>query len=186
MGSTSDIRKGLVINYKGELVKIIEFLHIKTARGGTKIRTKMKNIRSGQVIDNTFRSGEKIETVRLEAKAMQYLYHDGLNYIFMDNNTYEQIPISEEIIAESAQYLKENEILKVLFNGDNPIDLELPIFVELKVIKTDPGIKGDTVSGGTKPATLETDYVVNVPLFINEGDILRIDTRDGNYSERVN
>jgi len=186
LGSTSDIRKGLVINYKGELVKIVEFLHIKTARGGAKIRTKMKNIRSGQVIDNTFRSGEKIETVRLEAKAMQYLYHDGLNYIFMDNNTYEQIPISEEVIAKSAQYLKENEILKVLFNGDNPIDLELPIFVELKVIKTDPGIKGDTVSGGTKPATLETDYVVNVPLFINEGDILRIDTRDGNYSERVN
>ncbi len=185
MASTSDIKNGLVIRYKDDLVKIVEFQHVKTARGGAKIRTKMKNIRSGQVIDNTFRSGEKLDVVRLEAKKMQYLYNDGMNYVFMDNETYEQVVVSDLIFESYAPFVKENDVVKVLFEVDNPIDIEIPTHVELKIAKTEPGVKGDTVSGGSKPAEMETGLKVNVPLFLNEGELIKIDTRDGSYCERV-
>lgn len=185
LATTSDIRNGLVINYDGDLVKIIEFQHVKTARGGARVRTKFKNIRTGQVVDNTFRSGEKIDIVRLEAKEMQYLYKDGSSYIFMNNETYDQIPLSEEIFKEISQFIKESEVIKVLLHNEKPIDVEIPIFVNLEVLTTEPGIKGDTVTGASKPAVLETGYTIQVPLFINEGDKIRIDTRTGSYCERV-
>lgn len=185
MATTSDIRNGLVINYNGDLVKIIEFQHVKTARGGARVRTKFKNIRTGQVIDNTFRSGEKIDIVRLEAKEMQYLYKDGPNYIFMNTETYEQISLSEEIFKEASQFVKENDVVKILFHNEGPIDIEIPIFVNLEVSNTEPGMKGNTVTGASKPAVLETGYTIQVPLFINKGDKIRIDTRTGSYCERV-
>ncbi len=186
MTKTSDIKNGMVIKYKEALVRIVEFQHVKTARGGARIRTKLKNILTGQVVDNTFRSGEKLDEVRLEARKLQYSYYDGVNHVFMDQETYEQTDISDDLFKNVTNFIKENEIVKILFTEGNAVDIEPPTHVELKVKATDPGLKGDRVTNATKPATLETGYVVAVPLFINVGDILKIDTRDGNYCERVN
>lgn len=158
---------------------------MKPGKGGAFVRTKLKNVRTGRVSDNTFRAGEKIEIARLDSKEMQYLYHDGLNYIFMDIVTYEQFPLPYEIFKDSLRFIKENTMVKVLFHGDIAIDVEIPIFVELEVISTDPGFKGDTATSGYKPATLETGYTLQVPLFINTNDKVRVDTRTGNYCERV-
>ena len=185
MASTTDIRNGLVVNLNGELLKVIEFQHVKMARGGARIRTKFKNIRTGQVVDNTFRSGEKINIVRLEAVAMQYLYHDGVSYIFMNTETYDQVPLSDDIFKEASNFIKENEVIKVLFHGSEAIDIEIPAHVNLEISDTEPGIKGDTVTGGAKTAALETGYTIQVPLFINVGDKVRVDTRNGSYCERI-
>ena len=185
MAKTNDIKNGLVIRYKGELVKIIEFLHQKMGRGGAKIKTKMKSIETGNIVENTFRSGESIEIVRLDAKQVQYSYHDGLNNVFMDMETYDEIYISDEVFKEAKPFVKESEIVKILFDGTNPVDIDIPSHVELEVTETEPGLKGDRVSGATKPATLQTGLTINVPLFINNGDILKIDTRNSNYMERV-
>lgn len=185
MASTTDIRNGLIINLNGELLKIIEFQHVKVARGGAKIRTKLRNIRTGQVVDNTFRSGEKIDAVRLEAVAMQYLYHDGNNYIFMNNETYDQIPLSDALFEDASHFVKETELVKVLFYGSEAVDIEIPPHVNLEVTDTDPGLKGDTVTGASKSAVLETGYTIQVPLFINVGDKIRVDTRTGRYCERI-
>ncbi|HOU17275.1 MAG TPA: elongation factor P [Candidatus Marinimicrobia bacterium] len=185
MATTADIKNGLVINFNGDLVKVIEFQHIKLGRGGARVWTKFKKIRTGQVIENTFRSGEKIDIVRLEAVEMQFLYRDGSDYVLMNTETFEQITVPEEIFKDAAQFIKENELVKVTFFDGKPIDVEVPIFVNLKVVKTEPGKKGDTVTGASKPAVLETGYTVQVPLFINAGDIIRIDTRSGQYCERV-
>jgi len=185
LATTADIKNGLVINFNGDLVKVIEFQHIKLGRGGARVWTKFKKIRTGQVIENTFRSGEKIDIVRLEAVEMQFLYRDGSDYVLMNTETFEQITMPEEIFKDAAQFIKENELVKVTFFEGKPIDVEVPIFVNLKVVKTEPGIKGDTVTGASKPAILETGYTVQVPLFINAGDIIRIDTRSGQYCERV-
>jgi elongation factor P len=185
VAKTSDIRNGLVIRYKGELVKIVEFLHQKMGRGGAKIKCKMKSIETGNIIENTFRSGETIDTVRLEAKKVQYSYFDGLNHVFMDQDTYEEIFINEDIFSEVKPYVKESEVVKILFDGTTPVGLEAPPHVELEVTETEPGIKGDRVSGATKPATCQTGLTVNVPLFINNGDVIKIDTRTGDYMERV-
>lgn len=186
MAKTSDIRNGLVIRYKGELVKIVEFLHQKMGRGGAKIKCKMKSIETGNIVENTFRSGETIETVRLEAKKVQYSYFDGLNHVFMDQDTYEEIYISDDIFSDAKVFIKEGELVKILFDGTNPVDIEVPSHVELEVTETEPGIKGDRVSSATKPATCQTGLTVNVPLFINIGDVIKIDTRDGgSYMERV-
>ena len=185
MATTADIKNGLVINFNGDLVKIIEFQHIKLGRGGARVWTKFKKIRTGQVIENTFRSGEKIDIVRLEAVEMQFLYRDGSDYVLMNTETFEQITVPEEIFKDAAQFIKENELVKVTFFEGKPIDVEVPIFVNLKVVKTEPGMKGDTVTGASKPAVLETGYTVQVPLFISAGDIIRIDTRSGQYCERV-
>ena len=185
MASTTDIRNGLVINLNGELVTIIEFQHIKTARGGAKIRTKLRNVRTGQVLDNTFRSGEKLDVVRLEAQEMQYLYKEGDHFIFMNSETYEQIPLGIEIFREASKFIKENAIVKILFDGSTPVDIDIPVFVTLEVTETEPGMKGDTVTGGSKQAIVETGSSVPVPLFIEVGDKIRVDTRSGKYCERV-
>jgi len=185
LATTADIRNGLVINFNGEPVKVIEFQHIKLGRGGARVWTKFKKIRTGQVIENTYRSGEKIDIVRLEAVEMQFLYREGTDYVLMNTETFEQITLPSEIFKDAAQFIKENETVKVTFLEEKPIDVEVPIFVNLKVVKTEPGLKGDSVTGASKPAVLETGYTVQVPLFINTGDVVRIDTRTGQYCERV-
>ncbi len=183
--STSDFRKGLKIELNGEPFLMVDFQHVKPGKGGAFVRTRLKSLISGNVIDKTFRSGEKVETPDLEERAMQYLYPDGDSFVFMDNETYEQLIINKDAMGNATEFLKENTNVNILFHNQKPIGVELPNFVELEVVKTDPGIKGDTASGGSKPATLETGAIVQVPLFIKEGDILKIDTRDGSYIERV-
>ncbi len=185
MYSPSDFRRGLKIEFKGEPYAIVEFLHVKPGKGGAFIRTKLKNLITGRVLDETFRSQDKIGRPDLEEKDMQYLYKDRDGYCFMDNDTYEQVILSEEQVSDYTNFLHENLNISVLYFNGEPIGLELPLTVELAVAQTDPGFKGDTASGGGKPATLETGLVVQVPFFINEGDRLKIDTRTGEYMERV-
>lgn len=186
MISTSDFRKGLKVEFKGEPYEIIDFLHVKMGRGGAIVRTKMKSLKTGNVLEETFRSGEKLEAPQLEERKMQYLYvQEGL-YYFMDEETYEQIPLNAEQLGEARKFLKENMIVGILYYKGVPLSVELPTFVDLVVVKTDPaGFKGDTASGGNKPATLETGAVVKVPFHINEGDTIRVDTRKSEYIERV-
>ena len=185
MVSTSEFRNGMVIQLNGELFSIVEFQHVKPGKGVAFVRTRLKNVRTGAVLDQTFRSGDKVEDVRLERKAMQYLYgSEGMHY-FMDVETYDQIAFPRETIEEVLRFLKENETVSVLTADEEPIGVELPFFVDLRVVKTDPGIRGDTATGGSKPATLETGTVVQVPLFMNEGDVIKVDTRTGEYIERV-
>ncbi len=186
MYSTADFKKGLKIEFNGEPYEIVDFQHVKMGRGGAIVRTKMKNLKTGYITENTFRSGEKVGKPNLEEKEMQFLYKSDNDYIFMDNETYEQFSISETLIGDSKDYLLENMNVRILFFEGRPIGIELPTFVEIKVVETVPGIKGDTVSGGSKPAKLETGATIQVPLFINEGDIIKIDTRTGTYIERVN
>ncbi len=185
MYSTSDFKKGLKIEVEGKPFMIVDFLHVKPGKGGAFVRTKLKNMVTGNVIDRTFRAGEKVGRPDLVEKEMQYLYYqDGLYYM-MDNETYDQIPLTEDQVGDSRLFLKENVNVKVLFFNNEPIGLELPNFVELKVVKTEPGVKGDTASGGTKPAEVESGATVQVPLFINEEDVIKVDTRTGEYIERI-
>jgi elongation factor P len=184
--STSDFRKGLKVEFKGEPCEIIDFQHVKMGRGGAIIRTKLKSLRTGSVLEETFRSGEKLETPKLEEKKMQYLYKQDGMYYFMDEETYEQVPLTAEQLGEAKKFLKENMVIDMLYWRESPLSVELPTFVELLVVKTDPaGFKGDTASAGGKPATLETGAVVKVPFHINEGDTIRVDTRTAEYIERV-
>ncbi len=186
MFATSDFKKGLKVEFKGEPCEIIDFQHVKMGRGGAIVRTKMKNLKTGAVLEETFRSGEKLERPGLEEKAMQYLYNQGDEYFFMDMETYEQIPLAISLLGDSRSFMKENMTVKVLYHKDSPISVELPTFVELVIAKTAPaGFKGDTASGGGKPATLETGAVVRVPFHINEGDTIKVDTRTSEYIERV-
>jgi elongation factor P len=185
MYSTADFRKGLRIEWEGKPFLIVEFQHVKPGKGGAFVRTKLKNLINGRVIDQTFRSGEKVGRPDLEEKEMQYLYREGDKLIFMDNNSYDQVEMTRDQVGDPAQFLQENINVKVLYYKQQPLGVELPTFVELLVTATDPGIKGDTASGGSKPATLETGAVIQVPLFIAEGDKLRIDTRTGEYIERA-
>ncbi len=186
MYSTSDFRKGLKVEFKGDPYIIVDFLHVKPGKGGAFIRTKMKNLVSGRVLEETFRSGEKLEKPDLEEKNVQYLYADPKDgYVFMDEDTYEQMHLTEEQVGDSRFYLLENMSLMInLFQG-RPIGLDLPTTVNLEVTKSDPGLRGDTATGATKPATMSTGLVVQVPLFINEGDTLKIDTRSGEYIARA-
>jgi elongation factor P len=184
--STSDFRKGLKIEFKGEPCEIIDFQHVKMGRGGAIVRTKMKSLKTGSVLEQTFRSGEKLETPRLEEKRMQYLYMQDGMYYFMEEETYEQIPLSSDQLGDAKKFLKDNTVATILYYKGTPLSVELPTFVELVVTSTDPvGFKGDTASGGNKPATLETGAVVKVPFHINEGDTIKIDTRTSEYIERV-
>jgi len=185
MYSTSDFRKGLKIELEGRPFLIVDFLHVKPGKGGAFIRTRLKNMETGQVLEKTFRSGEKVERPDLVEREMQYLYQDSEGYCFMDNNNYEQFFIDGEHLGDSKDFLKENVDVKMLFFNNKPIGIELPIFVELDITQTDPGVRGDTATGATKPAILETGVVIQVPLFINEGDRVKIDTRTGDYVERV-
>ncbi len=185
MADTSDFRNGLIIKFRNELYTITDFLHVKPGKGGAFVRSTLKNLKTGRVLENTFRSGESIEIVRVERRKYQYLYRESDSLICMDNETYEQYPLSKNYFGDSVDYLKESEEVEVLLNGDDIISVDIPIFVQLKVIETEPGFKGDTATGATKPAKLETGVSVNVPLFINADDILKIDTRTGAYVERI-
>ncbi len=185
MISTGNFRKGSKIEFKGDPYEIIDFQHVKIGRGGAIVRTKMKNLRTGSIIDETFKGGEKIKTPDLEEKSMQYLYNQDDMYFFMDTENYEQTPLTPEQLGKSKKFLKENMVVKILFYGSTPITVDIPIFVELKIKNTAPGVKGDTASGGSKPAVLETGITVKVPFHLNEGDIIKLDTRTSEYVERV-
>lgn len=185
MATTTDFYPGMVIKYEGELYELVEFQHVNPGNWRAFVRAKLKGIKSGKSFENRFRAGETIEQVRVERKLMQYLYHDGAGYVCMDSENYEQISVPEESIGKQSQFLKENTDVEILFDGSNILGFELPVTVDLVVTSTVPGVKGDTATGGTKPATMDTGATVNVPLFVNEGDKIRIDTRTGNYIERV-
>jgi elongation factor P len=182
--STAEFKKGLKIQFDGEPYSIVDFQHVKPGKGGAFVRTKLRHMRLGRVIDNTFRAGEKVELVDFEEKRMQYLYKDD-RYHFMDLETYDQISLSPDEIGDARDFLKENTEVEILFIDASPASVELPNFIELAIVKTDPGIRGDTASGGSKPATLETGAVIQVPLFLNEGDVVKVDTRSGDYLGRV-
>jgi elongation factor P len=185
MASTADFRNGMVINLEGTAFRIVEFQHVKPGKGGAFVRTKLKNVVSGAVIERTYRSGEKFDEIRLERQDAQFLYSDGDLYHFMDVETYEQFSMSAAQVGEDARFLKENGTVKMLNRDGNPFLIELPSHVVLTVTRTEPGVKGDTATGATKPAEMETGLVVSVPLFIEEGDQLKIDTRTAEYLERV-
>lgn len=183
--STADFKNGKAIVIDGKPYVIIEFQHVKPGKGGAFVRTKVRDLRTGRVNDLTFRSGEKFDELRLEQKEMQFLYSDSDEFHFMDNETYEQLTLSQEVVGEAARWLKESDLATLQYAGDELIGVEAQMFVELEVTDTEPGFKGDTVSGANKPATLETGAVINVPMFINTGDVLKVDTRDGRYITRV-
>jgi elongation factor P len=183
--STNSFKNGMCISSKGKLWVIVEFQHVKPGKGGAFVRTKLKEVGSGRVVEETFRAGEKVEDVRMETKQMQYLYAEGDAYHFMDNDSYEQVELQREFLGDAAQWLKDGDTVSVLLAGGDLIGVEPPMFVELEVVETEPGFKGDTVQGGTKPATLQTGALVQVPMFVNAGDAVRIDTRDGRYVTRV-
>lgn len=182
--STADFKKGLRIVFDGQPYVIVEFQHVKPGKGGAFIRTKLKHMKQGRVIDNTFRSGEKVELVDFDEKHMQFLYRDE-RYHFMDMETFEQVSLSRDEVGDAAAYLQENTEVDVLYIDGAAAAVELPTFVELVIARTDPGVRGDTAQGGTKPATLETGAVVQVPLFLNKGDVVKVDTRTGEYLGRV-
>ncbi len=183
---TSQFRNGVKIELDGDPYVITYFQHVKPGKGGAFVRTKIKNLLTGRTVERTFRSGEKVGEADVEERRMQFLYVDGENLVFMDTDTYDQIPISQENVGEARKFLKENTEVDILFWKDRPINIELPAFIEAVISRCDPGVKGDTATGGSKPATLETGAVVQVPLFIKEGETIRVDTRTGDYSERVN
>ncbi|MBN1780412.1 elongation factor P [bacterium] len=185
MATTTDFRNGLVIRMDNELWMMVEFQHVKPGKGGAFVRTRLKNVKTGRVIDRTFRSGEKVDDVRLEKKKYQFLYGSESEYVFMEMNTYEQITLAKDVVGDASLYIKDGMEVEILSTGTEVLGVEAPIFVELEIVKTDPGIKGDTASGGSKPATLETGAVVQVPLFIQEGEVIRVDTRTSTYVERV-
>ena len=184
MATTADIRNGAVILHKNKRMKVIEFQHVKPGKGGAFVRTKLKDIQSGKIIDETFNAGHKLEFIRVEAKAMQFLYLDNDFYVFMDNETYEQLNVDTDSVGDGNFFLTAGLNVDLLFDGDEVLDVRLPSHVILEVTDTEPGFKGNTATGATKPAKVETGLTLNVPLFINEGEKLRIDTRTGEYVER--
>ena len=184
MITTNDLKNGYVLDIDGELVSVVSFQHVKPGKGGAFVRTKLKNMQSGAVVEKTFRAGEKVERVTTESRTMQFLYRDGDELHLMDNTSYEQIAIASSLV-DNDDLLAPNTDVQVLLVRDSPIRVELPTFVELAVVRTDPGVKGDTVSNVTKPAEVETGAMIDVPLFVNEGDRLKIDTRTREYSARA-
>ena len=183
--STTEFRNGLKVELEGEPYIMVEFQHVKPGKGGAFVRTKLKSLRSGNVIDRTFRSGEKLDTPELEEKKMQYLYAADKDRYFMDTTSYEQISLDEDQLGDNISYLRENMEIKILYYKGQPINIEIPMFVELAITQTEPGVRGDTASGGSKPATLETGAVIKVPFYLNEGDVVKVDTRTGTFIERV-
>ena len=184
MYSTTDFRKGLKIEIDGTPFEIIEFQHFKPGKGGAMVRTKLRNILNGRVLDNTFRSGEKVERPNLESRDMQFLYHEGEQLVFMDMTTYDQMHMDAEATDGKANYLKDGQECRVLLYNEKPLDIEIPASLVLEVTETEPGAKGDTVSNVTKPATLETGAVIQVPIFVNIGDRVKVDTRTNGYLGR--
>lgn len=183
--STAQFRKGLKIEMEGEPLVIVDFQHVKPGKGGAFVRTKMKSLISGNVLEKTFRSGEKVDVPDLEEKKMSFLYRDEDGYCFMDSQTYEQMTLTKDQIGDALGYIKENVEVEVLLHNGTPIGVELPMFLNLQIVETDPGVKGNTVSGGSKPAKLETGLTIQVPLFVNEGEVVKVDTRTAQYIERV-
>ena len=184
MATTADIRNGAVILHKSKRMKVIEFQHVKPGKGGAFVRTKLKDIQSGKIIDETFNSGHKLEFIRVEARGMQFLYSDNDSLVFMDNDTYDQLTVANDSVGNVQNFLTSGLNVDLLFDGNEVLDIRLPSHVVLEVTETEPGFKGNTATGATKPATVETGYTLNVPLFINEEDKLKIDTRTGDYVER--
>ena len=185
MAVLNDLRNGLVIRLGDVIYTIVDCQHVKPGKGGAFARTKLKRLTDGAVIDRTFRSSESIETVRVEGRDMQFMYSDGNLLHFMDNETFEQHMLSTDLIGDGMKFLKEGETITVKVDGDTPLTVELPTFVALKIVETDPGLRGDTVSGGSKPAKLETGGSVQVPVFVENGTVIKVDTRTGTYVERV-
>lgn len=185
MISSSDLRPGTCFMYDNQLWKVTEYQHVKPGKGPAFVRVKQMNLRTGAIVERTYRTSEKIENVRVENREMQYLYYDGNNYVFMDNETYEQYMVPEDLVGDQAGFLLENTSATVTMHENEILDVSPPTFIEVKVAKTDPGVKGDTAQGGSKPATLESGATINVPLFIEEGETVKVDTRDGRYIERV-
>ncbi len=185
MVSAGDFRNGITVEIEGNVYQIIEFQHVKPGKGAAFVRTKLKNIKSGGVVEKTFRPTEKFPPARIERNEMQYLYSDSDLYHFMDTSTYEQIALSEEQVGDSLKFVKENEMVKMCSHNGSVFAIEPPLFVELQVTDTEPGFKGDTATGATKPAVVETGATVYVPLFVDQGDVIKIDTRTGEYLSRV-
>lgn len=185
MISTADFRNGLAIVVDGEVYQIIEFLHVKPGKGGAFVRTKLRHMKTGKVIDRTFRAGEEMPEARLERKKMQFLYTTEDEYVFLDLQDFDQVTLMVEQVGEAAKYLKEGMEVDITFHDGDLLGIELPVAVELTVVDTEPGVRGDTAAGGSKPARLETGAVVQVPLFVNVGDVIRVDTRTGEYIDRV-
>jgi elongation factor P len=183
--STNQFKNGMHVEVDGVIWRIVEFQHVKPGKGGAFVRTKLKAVETGKVVDKTFRAGETMPRVHTSVNDMQFLYDDGMNVVLMNTETYEQIELPREGVAEEMQYVKENDVVQLLSLDGRPSSLQLPASVELAVTETEPGVKGDTVSNVTKPATLETGAVVQVPLFVNEGDKIKVDTREGRYLSRA-
>lgn len=183
--TTAEFRKGLKIELDGEPFVIVDFLHVKPGKGAAFVRTKLKSLLTGSVLERNFRAGERVEVPELEEKEMQFLYRDGDVFHFMDNDTYEEFVLTKDQMGGAEDFLPENTDVKILFHRGRPIGVELPTFVELRIVKTSPGVRGDTAQGGSKPATLETGAIIQVPLFVEEGDLIKVDTRTGEYIERV-
>ncbi|CAA7602141.1 Ribosomal protein L2 domain 2 [Acididesulfobacillus acetoxydans] len=185
MISSNDFKTGVTIEVDGDVYTIVEFQHVKPGKGAAFVRTKLKNVRTGGVVERKFNAGEKVPRAHVERREMQYLYKDGEHYVVMDNENYEQMSLTADQIGDQVKWLKENMNLGVLFFGSDVIGVDIPNSVQLAVVATEPGVKGDTATGGTKPATLETGAIVQVPFFVNEGDVLIIDTRTGSYVQRA-
>jgi elongation factor P len=185
MASTADIRNGVVLLIDGQLWNVIEFQHVKPGKGGAFVRTKLKNVVTGKVVDRTYNAGAKIDIENVDRRDYQYLYKDGDDFVFMDGETYEQLPISAAIVGDAAHYLLENQSATIAINNENPLYVELPASVVLEVTYTEPGLQGDRSSAGTKPATLETGHEIQVPLFLETGTKVKVDTRTGDYLGRV-
>ena len=185
MVSAGDFRNGITIEIEGNVYQIIEFQHVKPGKGAAFVRTKLKNVMTGAVLERTFNPSDKYPKAHIETKEMQYLYNDGELYYFMDVNTYDQIPLSKDMVGDALKFVKENEMVKICSHKGQVFSIEPPLFVELEITETEPGFKGDTATGATKPATVETGAVVNVPLFVDQGDKIKIDTRTGEYLSRV-
>ena len=185
MASTNDLKNGMVLNIEGQLWSVVEFQHVKPGKGPAFVRTKLKNVESGKTVDKTFNAGTKVETATVDRRTMQYLYHDGSNYVFMDTGTYEQTEVSDDAIGDAKNFLLENNEAIVATNDGRVLFVELPASVEMTITFTEPGLAGDSATGRTKPATLETGHEIQVPLFINQGERVKVDTRDSSYLGRV-
>ncbi|APC34644.1 MULTISPECIES: elongation factor P [Nocardiopsis] len=187
MATTNDIKNGTTLRLDGGVLwNVLEFQHVKPGKGGAFVRTKLKNVLTGKIVDKTFNAGSKVEFANVDRREMEYLYHDGEAFIFMDTSTYDQIPVPEAVVGDGKDFLLENTKVTVATNEGNPLYIELPAAVELEITQTDPGVQGDRSTGGTKPATVQTGATIQVPLFISEGERVKVDTRTGDYLGRVN
>src|SRR5690348_3914820 len=185
MATTNDLKNGLVLNLDGQLWSVVEFQHVKPGKGGAFVRTKLKNVLSGKVVDRTFNAGTKVDTATVDKRDMQFLYRDGTDFVFMDSSTYDQIPVPEATVGDAANFLLENQEAIVATHEGVPLYVELPTSVVLEITYTEPGLQGDRSTGGTKPATVETGYEIQVPLFVEQGTKVKVDTRSGDYLGRI-